>query len=693
MFQDKAPFSSTGISNAVNPQKPFQNSRTPGKSSFGNYEGQNIKTIPGLANGQSIPQSNTANAFKKLFIHNIDFRVTNEELYQLFKEYGKVYSLEVPRDREGKHRGLGFVEYYQHDEAQRALDQANGRYLHQREIRLDVIFIQFNTSQIFREKHELDQKRKFTRSRSRSPQKYLQQAQGTGYIPPHRRYVNSNNGNSQYPSHLQDQRLNSHIQYQNYPTNRPSGISQYSQPIQGMHAHQVGAGQIEAGQIYDQTQQYIRYPKEFVDRIPENDLIRINQKKLLKKIKIQQIRGKVNQFLHYQFNRLQQSVRNQKQNKIDDNNEQYDTETDVEPSQQSTREGLDKHSNHQNQQEYLARYHQKSNHINGNRQSDDSFADPTENQLANNNEEKNGKKDINKDMQKDQSTDSPSNSKNQPLHDSLEKDMADPLSKRLQNDQGILNHSDDEKRHYQQQDQNQQYKHRDYYRDYDRSNRQYQNQDYDNRQARYYDGQNHRQRYDDNYHTRRLIIQNDDYQMRDSRYRQVNGQNQVKDFKNFSLDQDYQYSRDNYQHKDYDISPLRQNEQIENYRKVPISEKEIEDRIQQISREAGLDQFPDKDWSFYKKEHLRNRPKPNPNRISYGDLLQQQNRGFGYVPCHNRDSFSQLQQRRFQEDDYFENRNQAIPSNNYQSDRRQKNQNEGFYDGDEKESKAFGPRF
>ena len=59
--------------------------------------------------------------FKKLFLHNLDFRLSNEDIFALFKDYGKIKSVEVPRDREGKHRGLGFVEFETHQSAKRAL--------------------------------------------------------------------------------------------------------------------------------------------------------------------------------------------------------------------------------------------------------------------------------------------------------------------------------------------------------------------------------------------------------------------------------------------------------------------------------------------------------------------------------------------------------------------------------------------
>jgi polyadenylate-binding protein len=68
--------------------------------------------------------SSTESDFTKLFIHNIDFRATNEDIYRVFKAYGKITKVEVPRDKDGKHRGLGFVEFATHNSAVAALDDA-----------------------------------------------------------------------------------------------------------------------------------------------------------------------------------------------------------------------------------------------------------------------------------------------------------------------------------------------------------------------------------------------------------------------------------------------------------------------------------------------------------------------------------------------------------------------------------------
>jgi len=53
----------------------------------------------------------------------------------------------------------------------------------------------------------------------------------------------------------------------------------------------------------------------------------------------------------------------------------------------------------------------------------------------------------------------------------------------------------------------------------------------------------------------------------------------------------------------------------------PSPDLDIESRIAEIQQESRLDQYPEKDWSFYNKDHLKNRPKPNPHRLSYADII------------------------------------------------------------------------
>ncbi|MBP6875390.1 MAG: RNA-binding protein [Candidatus Eisenbacteria bacterium] len=61
-----------------------------------------------------------------LYVGNLPYRMTNEELAELFAGYGEVVSAKVVMDREtGRSRGFGFVEMGAEDQAQKAIDNLN----------------------------------------------------------------------------------------------------------------------------------------------------------------------------------------------------------------------------------------------------------------------------------------------------------------------------------------------------------------------------------------------------------------------------------------------------------------------------------------------------------------------------------------------------------------------------------------
>jgi len=64
---------------------------------------------------------------KNLYVGNLSWGATQDDLYELFSQYGKVTRAQVISDREtGRSRGFGFVEMEDDAEAQRAIDALNG---------------------------------------------------------------------------------------------------------------------------------------------------------------------------------------------------------------------------------------------------------------------------------------------------------------------------------------------------------------------------------------------------------------------------------------------------------------------------------------------------------------------------------------------------------------------------------------
>ena len=61
-----------------------------------------------------------------IFVANIERKVTDEQLQELFQQYGDIASLKLIRDRDtGVSKGYAFVEMPNDDEAQKAIDALN----------------------------------------------------------------------------------------------------------------------------------------------------------------------------------------------------------------------------------------------------------------------------------------------------------------------------------------------------------------------------------------------------------------------------------------------------------------------------------------------------------------------------------------------------------------------------------------
>jgi RNA recognition motif-containing protein len=74
----------------------------------------------------------------RLYVGNLSYQTTDQELQDLFAEIGNVTSVQVMIDRQtGQSRGFGFVEMATEDEAQQAIASINGRNLGGRSLRVN----------------------------------------------------------------------------------------------------------------------------------------------------------------------------------------------------------------------------------------------------------------------------------------------------------------------------------------------------------------------------------------------------------------------------------------------------------------------------------------------------------------------------------------------------------------------------
>jgi len=71
----------------------------------------------------------------KLYVGNLAFQTSSDELQQLFSQAGTVESASIVEDREtGRSRGFGFVEMATPEEGKAAIEQFNGKELNGRNL-------------------------------------------------------------------------------------------------------------------------------------------------------------------------------------------------------------------------------------------------------------------------------------------------------------------------------------------------------------------------------------------------------------------------------------------------------------------------------------------------------------------------------------------------------------------------------
>uniref|UniRef100_A0A665U6D7 Polyadenylate-binding protein n=1 Tax=Echeneis naucrates TaxID=173247 RepID=A0A665U6D7_ECHNA len=70
-----------------------------------------------------------AKEFTNVYIKNFGEDMDDEKLRELFSKYGNAMSIRVMTDDSGKSRGFGFVSFERHEDAQKAVDEMNGKEL------------------------------------------------------------------------------------------------------------------------------------------------------------------------------------------------------------------------------------------------------------------------------------------------------------------------------------------------------------------------------------------------------------------------------------------------------------------------------------------------------------------------------------------------------------------------------------
>ena len=74
----------------------------------------------------------------KLYVGNLSFNTSNQDLNDIFAEIGPVQSSNIIEDREtGRSRGFGFVEMTNQADGERAIAELNGKEIDGRELKVN----------------------------------------------------------------------------------------------------------------------------------------------------------------------------------------------------------------------------------------------------------------------------------------------------------------------------------------------------------------------------------------------------------------------------------------------------------------------------------------------------------------------------------------------------------------------------
>lgn len=76
---------------------------------------------------------------QKIFVGGLSFQTSEQGLSEFFSQVGSVLSASVVTDRDtGRSRGFGFVEMASDADAERAVNQLNGRDLDGRQLKVEL---------------------------------------------------------------------------------------------------------------------------------------------------------------------------------------------------------------------------------------------------------------------------------------------------------------------------------------------------------------------------------------------------------------------------------------------------------------------------------------------------------------------------------------------------------------------------
>lgn len=76
--------------------------------------------------------------FMNIYVGNLNYALTEDNLREVFQEYGEVASVKIIKDKySGRSKGFGFVEMVNDDDAKKVIDELEGAELQGRNLRVN----------------------------------------------------------------------------------------------------------------------------------------------------------------------------------------------------------------------------------------------------------------------------------------------------------------------------------------------------------------------------------------------------------------------------------------------------------------------------------------------------------------------------------------------------------------------------
>lgn len=74
----------------------------------------------------------------QIYVGNLNYRMTEDSLQELFAKYGEVVSVKIIQDRySGRSKGFGFVEMANKDDGEKAIQDLNEKEVEGRNLRVN----------------------------------------------------------------------------------------------------------------------------------------------------------------------------------------------------------------------------------------------------------------------------------------------------------------------------------------------------------------------------------------------------------------------------------------------------------------------------------------------------------------------------------------------------------------------------